>query len=214
MIIQKVIKGLGGLADGVDPIPVVFVNGLICRWWQEVNPLPMAMVSGRLNERNLSWHQNHYEDLDPQQHNEPFCKKTPFLSTTAGTVERDIFFQTNAIHPAWIQALQFATDGWSRDGFLFYCYVFVLGKKALAHSMFAEELRELNIYTGYSPFHPEGEVTAKISIPTGQIEKAEYWSLTKMASDLANNRLPTPDRVETNPKYLPPDDYSNVRDLL
>ncbi len=79
---------------------------------------------------------------------------------------------------------------------------------------FSEELRELNIYTDYSDFQAEGEITAKISIPPAQVEKAEFWSLTDAkAADLANVRG-TPGYTLTNSLYVPPDDLNNVRKCL
>jgi hypothetical protein len=139
---------------------------------------------------------------------------TPFISTTAGTVERDTFAHSNMLTPAWLSALSFATDLWTCDGYLFYCYVFIIGKRAIGHQGLAEELRELNIYTGFSPFQPEGEITAKIVIPPSQIERAEVWSMVKMRSDLSAGRIPTPDGEVLNSMYLPPEDYNNVREVL
>jgi len=57
----------------------------------------------------------------------------------------------------------------------------------------------------------EGEITAKISIPPAQIEKAEYWPLADAkAADLAKVRG-TPGYTFTNSLYVPPDDINNVR---
>jgi len=212
MIIQKVIKGIGGI--GHNKVNHILQNGIVCRWWQEVNPLPQVEVSQRLTERNLAWHQNRYDDPDPLEENRPFHFRTPFISTTAGTVERNNFFKTNILQPAWVEALRFATDRWSRDGYLFYCYVFIMGKKSIGHQLFAEEIRELNIYKGFSPFQPEGEITAKIIIPPTQIEKAEYWPIDKLQNDLEQGHALSPERTFDNPLFLPPEDYNNVRDVL
>jgi hypothetical protein len=212
MIIQKVIKGIGGIEQ--DEATKILREGIICRWWQMVNPLPQFQIPDRLTERNLIWHQNRYDDLDPSQENQPFYLRTPFISTTAGTVERDVSYQTNILHPAWVEALRFATEGWSRDGYLFYCYVFIIGKKSVGHQAFAEEIRELNIYRGFSPFQPEGEIAAKIVIPPTQIEKAEYWPISKLLDDIKNNQVPLPERTFSNPLFLLPEDYNNVRDLI
>ena len=124
---------------------------------------------------SIMWHQNKYDDPDPLRSNQPFSEETPFISTTAGTVVRDNFNRTNILEPAQLTALRFATNGWQGSGMVVYCYVFILGKKAVGHEQFSEELRELNIYTGYSPYQPEGEITAKIQIPTTQIERIEVW---------------------------------------
>ncbi len=212
MIIQKVIKGIGGIDQ--DRIDHILQTGITCRWWQEVNPLPQHEIPLRLTERNLTWHQNRYDESDPQEGNRPFYLRTPFISTTAGTVERNSFLQTNILQPAWVEALRFATDVWSRDGYLFYCYLFIIGKKSIGHQLFAEEMRELNIYAGFSPFQPEGEIAAKILIPPAQIEKAEYWPIDKLLDDIRRGRAPSPAKIAKNPLFLPPKDYTNVRDVL
>jgi hypothetical protein len=177
--------------------------------------LPNHEIPLRLTDRNLHWHQNRYHDKDPLEGNEVFNRHTPFISVTAGSVERDAVHSRNVLHPPWQVALDFATDGWSRDGFLFYCYVFILGRKSVAHQMFAEELRELNIYSGYSLFQPEGEITAKIIIPPAQIEKFEFYDIAAVISELAVGRLPVPARTERNVSlFRAPDEISNVRGYL
>lgn len=214
MIIQKVIKGISGSISR-EEAAINLIVGLRCRWWYEVNPLPDGEIAQRLTKRNLSWHQNHYDKPDPFESNRPFYERTPFISTTAGTVSRDTIRQRNILIPAFLQALYFATDGFQRDdGHLYYCYVFVLGKQAIGHRGFAEEIRELNVYTNFSPFQPEGEVTAKIIIPPTQIEKVEYWSLNSIIQQLSGGIRPQPLDTQYNPLYLMAEDYSNVRDLL
>jgi hypothetical protein len=215
MIIQKVIKGISGAIPG-DEAEQYLRTGIRCTWWHNVDPLPDQEIVQRLNERNLTWHQNHYDKLDPLESNRPFYEKTPFISTTAGTVDRDAMRQRNTMLPAWLEALYFATDSFQRDdGYLYYCYVFVLGKKSIGHRGFAEEVRELNVYTNFSPFQPEGEVTAKIIIPPTQIERVEYWSLKSLIQQLMKGNRPQPAKpARINPLYLPPEDYSNVRELI
>ena len=139
--------------------------------------MPAEEVPLRLTARNLYWHQNRYSDRDPSEGNQPFFMHTPFISTTAGTVERDAGIRRNIVQPAWAVALEFGTKQWSQDAYLFHCYVFVLGQTTVSHVQFSEELRELNVYTGFSPFQPEGEITAKIQIPPTQIEKFSFYSI-------------------------------------
>ena len=143
-----------------------------------------------------------------------FYLHTPFISTTAGTVERNTVQQTNLLTPAWEIALRFATDFWKTDGYLFYCYVLIIGKRAVGHEAFAEELRELSVYTGFSPYQPEGEMLAKILIPPAQIERAEFWPRQAALDAVQNGVLPSPAQTIVNPLFLAPTDYSNIRDLL
>jgi hypothetical protein len=214
MIIQRVIKGISRITE--DDARRILSVGIVCNWWRKVDLLPQVEVPLRLTERNLDWHQNRYNDPDPLEGGEQFRLHTPFISATAGTVERDTFNETNVMNPAWKEALPFATDSLTADGYLFYCYLLIIGRQAVAHQAFAEELRELNIYPGFSLNQPEGEITAKIIIPPAQIEKAEFWSADDALRATDSGMLPAPDpsRILHNPLFVPPEDYNNVRDFL
>jgi hypothetical protein len=214
MIIQRVVKGISGITE--DEARGILRQGIICRWWQQVGSLPAIEVPQRLTDRNLAWHQNRYEEADPLENGEAFSLHTPYISTTAGTVERDVVRKTNVLHPAWEIGLRFATNFWQGDGYLFYCYVFTLSRKAVGHQPFAEEVRELNVYAGYSPYQVEGEMVAKIQIPPAQIEKAEFWAKDEALAAARARRIPTPDpaRVLYNNLFVDPSEYNNVRDVL
>jgi len=213
MIIQRVIRGIGGI--GRSEAQGLLRQGITCNWWRNVDPLPNPEIPQRLTDRNLFWHQNRYSDPDPMEGGQPFYEHTPFISTTAGTVERDPGMSRNIVHPAWLVALEFATDGWIRDAYLFHCYVFILGRPTVQHRQFSEELRELNVYTGYSPYQPEGEITAKIIIPPTQIEKFSFYDIKSVRSDLSARRVPRPsDEVMNQGMYRAPDELSNMRDVL
>jgi hypothetical protein len=212
MIIQEVLKGINGLS--ASDVSVIFAGGIQCNWWRKVSLLPANEIPLRLTERNLHWHQNRYEDPDPLEGNEEFSKHTPFISTTAGSIERDIFARTNTLRPAWWEALCFATDFWKSNGWIFYCSALILGRKAIGHQAFSEEIRELHIYSDFSAFQPEGEVTAKIVIPPAQIQKAEQWKINDVLTAAANGVLPTPSNTVNNPLFIDPTTYSNVRAAL
>jgi hypothetical protein len=213
VIIQRVVKGIGSIDDaGVQDI---FDSGILCNWWRNLGTgLPQAEIPGKLTDRNLDWHQNSFDKNDPLEGGQKFSRHTPFISTTAGTVCRDTAAKTNSLTPAWRIALYFATDHWLTDGWLFYCHLFLIGRRATVMEPFSEELRELNIYHGYSLYQPEGEITAKIVIPTAQIERADFWSLADVKGALQKGVLPAPARSLRNTKFLPPDEYNNQRDLL
>ena len=213
MIIQQVLKGIGGIDE--DDVEAIFAHGILCNWWRNVAQLPAVAVPLRLTERNLYWHQNRYEDPDPMWGNLEFREHTPFISTTAGSVERDAFNRTNTLYPAWWEALRFATNCWTTDGWIFYCYAWILEKEAFEHQAFSEELRELHIYTDFSLYQLEGEITAKIQIPTTQIEKAEEWRLSDILTAVSNGNLPTPAQTKFNDGFFSdPSTYNNVRSVL
>jgi hypothetical protein len=212
MIIQEVLKGISGINE-VD-VRFIFESGILCNWWRKVKLLPAAEVPLRLTDRNLHWHQNCYDSLDPLEGNEEFSKHTPFISATAGSVERDSFNQVNTLYPAWWEALKFATNFWTSDGWIFYCSAWTLGRKAVGHQAFSEEIRELHVYNGFSLYQLEGEITAKIQIPTTQIQKAEEWSLSDIQNALAIGNLPTPCQTMINDRFIDPSSYCNVRAAL
>jgi hypothetical protein len=212
MIIQRVIKGISGLAD--SDVDNIFEGGILCNWWRTQGQLIQHKVPDKLTDRNLDWHQNSFNKPDPLENNQTFSLNTPFISTTAGTVTRDVANRTNTITPAWKMGLYFATNRWKGDGWLFYCHLFLIGRRATAMEAFSEELRELNIYTAFSPFHPEGEITAKLVIPTAQIERAEFWSLSDARKAWNNGQLPAPARTRSNPHFVSADDYNNLRGFL
>lgn len=212
MIIQEVLKGISGIND--TDVNRMFATGILCNWWRKAGQIPAGEIPIRLSERNLQWHQNRYEDPDPLESNEEFKEHTPFISTTAGSVVRDAFNSVNHLQPAWWQALLFATDFWKTDGWVFYCSAWILGRNAIGHQAFAEELRELHVYSNFSPFQPEGEITAKIQIPMAQIQRAEEWKLADVQAALALGNLPMPTRTLVNPRFIDPANYSNVRSAL
>ena len=212
MIIQEVLKGISGIDE--DDVHFIFASGILCNWWRKVGLLPSAEVPLRLTDRNLHWHQNRYDHPDPLEGNEEFSRHTPFISTTAGSVERDDFNQINTLYPAWWEALKFATNFWTSDGWIFYCSAWILGRKAIGHQAFSEELRELHVYSDFSLYQLEGEITAKIQIPTVQIQKAEEWKLSDVQAALASGSIPTADRTIMNDRFIDPSSYSNVRAAL
>jgi hypothetical protein len=198
---QKVLKGVGGIDDAAAQA-MLDGDGIVCNWWRSVRVVRPAEVQAKLTPRNLLWHLNRYNESDPST-GLPFCDNTPFLSTTAGTVERDVKARRNVSFPPLLTAIRFATDDFSRDGYVFYAYVYTLGKQSLPLADFSEEVRDMHVYTGFIPFHPEGEVVVKMHIPAVRIERFEKY-------DAAGNVV----QMNTNALYEPPERYANVRGLL
>jgi hypothetical protein len=214
LIIQRVLKGISNLSetDAKD----ILKEGILCNWLQKSKKIPVDEVPKRLSDRNAEWHQEHYKDKDPDENGEEFYLHTPFISTTAGSVERQRALSKNLRRPAWEIALKYATADWTANGYLFYCHVFIVGRPAVALQNFSEELRELHVYPRYSRHQVEGEILAKIIIPPAQIEKAEYWSLQEANDAVQNGKLPAPDPLRTleNDLFVKPEMYNNVRDFL
>ena len=216
MIFQRVLKGIPGL-QRADVLYMLTDGGIICNWWRNSPDriLRSDQIRRRLIERNIEWHLSHYDDPDPLMGNAPFRKNTPFISTTAGTVERRAAALTNELFSSFITALQFATQNFTRDGVVFYAYEFVLGKKSVPLEEFGEETRELNIWTTFQPYHPEGEIVVKIQIPPQRIERAELYDGPQAHSDLAAGFHPQPlDILDNHGVFAAPEDYANIRNAL
>lgn len=175
-------------------------HGIQCNWWRGVGAITPTEIRTKLTAHNLRRHVHDYDN---------FGQETPFISLTAGCVERDAALRLNRIHTAEDVALRFATDWGQHVGYLFYCWVVVGLKPAVEVQMVAEEIRELNTYISYSDFQLEGEISAKIHIPSNQIERCERWDPTgggrfgNVASQVFYNR-----------RFTSPNAVSNIRDLL
>src|ERR1700684_3938501 len=89
MIIQRVIRGVAGINQ--NQAQKMLDEGIPCNLERNWGPLPFSNIPKVLVDRNAEWHQDHYGDPDPlftPSPNEKFSRHTPFISTTAGTVER------------------------------------------------------------------------------------------------------------------------------
>lgn len=212
MFIQRVLKGISGVSRSLVQT-IASDTGIKCNWWRTVGKISTGQIKDKLTEHNLIWHLNEYETVDPKT-GKPFSENTPYISTTAGTVERDSFLANNLIFPAWLTALRFATDDFTKTGYVFYAYVFVLGKQSIPLMQFSEEVRDLHIYTQYLPYHPEGEIVAKIYIPAVNIEKVEEYDPGMAEASFKSNKLPLPTWTYKNPAYANPEPFSNLRGVL
>ncbi|MFE9917646.1 hypothetical protein ACFYPG_21055 [Micromonospora sp. NPDC005553] len=171
-------------------------TGIRCRSWLIMDPEPFPIDENlrRLTERNLELHINNYSYRDPVS-NVPFHDVTPFISLSAGCVERDVTLKTNVTHTALRTALDFATTDYTQPGrprcpgWVFYCYVLVSANRAVAIPGVAEEYRELNHNRAFSQWYWQGEVAAKINVPSAQILCAVHWTPTAGGDLMADDTL-------------------------
>jgi hypothetical protein len=209
MIFQKVLKGIT-IEDEMHARLILEDSGIVCNLWRKVGaPLTPKEVRERLTDRNVEWHLNHYDDKDDKENNEIFSCHTPFISTTAGCVERDARSGKNPAFSALITAVKFATANFTRTGWVFYGYVNVIGRKSVPLAEFAEETRELHIWTDFQQWHPEGEVMAKIVIPPTHLERAECYD----GPTLVNRGKIVCIKSLRNAYYKAPESFSNVREV-
>jgi hypothetical protein len=211
MIFQQVLKGIPAATDAepgfTDARAQVAVEGagVPCNWW--LNP-PGRLISPpeiqqKLSERALHDHLVNYDSVRTT---------TPFISTTAGTVEREAAKARNVFFPPMYTALRFATRNFTQDGYVVHAYVYTLGKQSIELEEFAEEVRDVNTYTAYYKWHPEGEIVAKVLIPARRIEKIEKFAVATVEAELDAGRIPRPLQVFEDPAvYRDPRRYSNVR---
>ncbi len=213
MFFQRFLKGISKLS-AAEATEILTETGILSRWLSTMGTPAGKDIQDRLTWHNLDWHLNHYDEPDPLMGYLPFCERTPFISTTAGTVERDLSVRQNFIKSAFRTALNFATQGFTTTGYVFYGYVYVLGKKSIALEAFAEEVRDLHTYTGFLPYHHEGEIAAKLRIPAVNLERCEEYDGRTALHQLANAVVPIPNAVILNPRFAPPENYLNLRDAL
>jgi hypothetical protein len=211
MFFQKVLKGIPECSQ--QDADETFLKGIVCNWWRRVKRITNAEIVAKLDERNLQWHLSHYDTQDPLT-GMLFYEDTPYISLTAGSVERDWLFRRNLVYDPYITALRFATRNYTTSGILFYAHVYTLGRQSIELLEFAEEVRELNIYKSFLRYHPEGEITAKIVLNGPQIEKWEEYDGPAAAAEIRRRQKPRPIASNTNPKYARPERYCNIRGLV
>lgn len=209
MIVQWCIKGLSLSSDAEARAVIDGQGGLLCNWWREARAISPQERRQKLTAQNLDLHVNHFDRPDPVT-GEPFSKQSPFISLSAGTVERDAVAQTNHVRRARRTALWFGTRfGQADRAYLYTCWLVLAPGTAVEVEGVGEEIRDLNTYRRYSAFQTEGEVTAKVIIPDNHVQSCERW-------DLSGGTAPQFIRVWTqpNPRFTSPDRLTNVRELI
>jgi hypothetical protein len=208
MIVQWCVKGLNLAGDSEARNVIDSRMGIVSNWWRNVHTITPNLKRDKLTPRNLDLHVNHFTSNDPTT-SRPFCENSPFISLSCGTVERDKLAQTNLTHRARRTALWFGTSfGQVDTAYLYTCWVILAPRPAVEVEGVAEEIRDLNAYRRYSAFQTEGEVTAKILVQDNHIRDCEKWEKDRTAM-IYRRRW-----VYPNPRFTPPEQLSNVRELI
>jgi hypothetical protein len=178
---------------------ILLGNGILSNWWRTkpdggISPSEVADI---LTPANLDRHVHDYG---------AFGHETPFISLAAGSVERNAILRTNTLYSAIDTALAFATRDGTAPGYLYYGWVPVALNPAVELSGVAEAIRDLNVYHRWSQFQLEGEITAKIHIPSNQIERVELWDIQKDPHACL--------ACVDNPAFVEPTPLLNVRELF
>jgi hypothetical protein len=209
MIVQWCIKGMA-FDDGDDAAKSLIDSrsGILCNWWRDVDRIRPQEIRDKLIDGNLNLHVNHFTAIDPATKRE-FRELTPFISLTAGTVERDAAAKTNIIHRARATALWFGTKfGESDYAYLYTCWVVVAPRAAVTIEGVAEEVRDLNAYRRYSQFQTEGEMIAKVAVPDNQIRDCQKWAWNRSGKYF--EKIWTHENV----RFTQPEQLSNIRELI
>jgi hypothetical protein len=208
VIVQWCVKGLSLPSDEDARDLLDGCGGLQCNWWRAVHSITPRGVRSKLTMASLDRHVNHFEEVDPATA-QPFRHQSPYISLSAGVVERDSAMKTNFVRRARQTALWFGTEFGEQDhAYLYVCWVVLSPRPTVEIEGVAEEIRDLNNYRRYSPFQTEGEVTAKIAVPDNQIASCERWDLDRAMPAFRQKW------VYPNPRFTPPEQLSNVRELI
>lgn len=208
MIVQWCIKGLSLPNDAAAEDIISERAGLLCNWWRDVHRITPPEVRDRLTLQNLNFHVNHFSSINPTT-GRPFGELTPFISLSAGVVERDQAAQTNNVHRAQRTALRFGSRfGRDNTAYLVICWLVVGLRESVEIEGVAEEVRDLNTYRRYSAFQTEGEIVAKVIVPDNQIKSCQKWKRDHPKQPF---RL---SHTYENPRFTQPDRLSNIRGLL
>jgi hypothetical protein len=240
MIFQWFLRGVSdrdGTLDEEWAKRVLETEGLRSAWLRANTGSDPAEWDRAVNHHeSLLWHVNRFDDLGfPGWPAVRYGGLSPFLSLSSGTVEPDHRARRNAHYPAWFTAIWFATSHGHADGWVFYGYASVLGRPALPLLEFSEEVRDLHQHDFYNPYHPEGEVAAKILVPPVRLKQAfrvtadllwEWRESIESAESADREDFPeTPrddalhllaklsDRVLPGGAYRAPEEFSNIRDI-
>lgn len=198
MLIQWCLKGIAerpGFGDA-EARAVLAGTGLGAAWVGGSGGTRADLAAdthGALSDAALSDHVNNYASV---------AAATPYLSLTAGCVERDPHTLSPVTHSAMNAALTFATRNGTVAGYVFRLWVLVAPKPAPELPGFAEEVRSLLLFDHFTIFHEEGEIAAKLFVPARQVE----W-VARFEPDLSEAWR------DPNPDFVPPERISNVREL-
>lgn len=209
MLFQKVLKGVPA-SSGINPSDV-WALGLLCSWWHRVGDLPRAEVPGRLTNGELLNHLARYYQVVPGEIY-TYGDNSPFISTTGGTYQA-----TNPSYkhfPAIVTAVRFATRNYTVHGFVVEAWLPILGRPSVALEPFGEEVRDPHQYPTAYGHHSQGEIVAKIVIPPTQIRAMDFYNGPATAARLRAGGVPMAVSHFDCPHYQPPEDYSNVREIV
>jgi hypothetical protein len=217
MFFQKILKGISGLTPD-QATEILTVTGIESNWIRTRGNASQQQIAERLTREELQWHLTRYDETDTRT-GKPFGGTSPFISTTSGTSEQSSIADEERayVFSAFDCAAWFATLDYSQSGWIFYGYVFTIGRPSVKHAEFAEEVRDLHSYPSGYRFHREGELVAKLVVPPSRLERCEFYRGPELRRALEAGKRPAlkgKDIVWNRNNYADPMNYVNIRDAL
>lgn len=216
MFFQYFLKGIRDLTRA-QAEEVLKVTGIQCNWTRTAGPAGQREIMRQLSEDELIWHLTRYSETDHRT-GDPFGLTSPFISITSGTAEQSMaaLEERAYIFSAFDTASWFATNDYTGTGWIFFGYVFTIGRPSVEYAEFAEEVRDLHSYPKGYAFHHEGEIVAKITIPPIRLERCERYRGPVLRQALESGALPEVRErdIIRNENYVDPMRYINVRGIL
>jgi hypothetical protein len=97
---------------------------------------------------------------------------------------------------------------------VFRAWVPVLGRPSVELEAFGEEVRDPHQYPIAYGYHRQGEIVAKIVTPPSQIEGFGKFEGPTVAAALAAGAPAKPVSERRNLRYVHPENYVNIREVL
>jgi hypothetical protein len=208
---QYILKGIPGLTE-TEADEILLRSGIRCNLWHRHGELSSNQRADALSRESLFAHLHKYDQYDHET-GRTFGQSTPYISTTAGTVEEEVSNERIIIRDAFFTAVQFGTANFLSTGYVYYGYVLTLGKPSFQLQEFAEEVRDLHLYLEYMRFRDEGEVVAKFEIPSIRLSRYERYNGPELLHSLRRGERPRP-IIRENPLYCRPESYANIRGTI
>ena len=196
MVIQWCLKGIQARAPGFGDKEAadLMQSGIASNWLRANAGLPIlsALESAQrsLSESALVAHVNSYAVVRTS---------TPYISLSAGVVLRDSKLGSR-LFPAWRSAVNFATERGKTDGYIFRVWTVVTPQPSPEVIGVSEEIRNLNLFRTSWRWQHQGEITAKVILPSVQIE---YFQKITATGSLIGTK-------QTNPHFVDPATVSNL----
>jgi hypothetical protein len=196
MFIQWCLKGIRSRPPSFGDLEAFSLLdiGILSNWLLHSSTMPIvkALVTaqGLLSQHALLTHVNQYSTV---------VNTTPYVSLSAGVILRDAVLGRR-VHPAWKSAVDFATARGKVPGYVYRVWTVVTPKPSPKLINLSDEIRNLNLFRDAWKWQHQGEITAKLVIPSSQIQ-----SVTKVN---ANGSLAG--IQGTNPNFVDPQTICNL----